>query len=120
MLVLQDYILCSKSYRRSEIYTAADLFVNPTREDTYPTVNMESLACGTPVVTFQTGGSPECIDPTCGSVVPCDDVNALEQEILRIAATNPYPASACLKKAKEFDMNERFEEYVKLYDEARK
>ena len=102
----------------AEIYTAADLFVNPTREDNYPTVNMESLACGTPVVTFQTGGSPECVDPTCGSVVPCDDIDALEQEILRIAATNPYPASACLKKAKEFDMNERFEEYVRLYTEV--
>lgn len=104
----------------AEIYTAADLFVNPTREDTYPTVNMESLACGTPVVTFQTGGSPEMVDPTCGSVVPCDDIDALEREILRIAATNPYPASACLKKAKEFDMNERFEEYVKLYTEVQK
>lgn len=101
----------------AEIYTAADLFVNPTREDTYPTVNMESLACGTPVVTFQTGGSPEMVDPTCGSVVPCDDIDALEQEILRIAEIKPYSFDACLNKAKEFDMNERFEEYVKLYDE---
>ena len=41
------------------IYTAADVFVNPTREDNYPTVNMEAEACGTPVVTFRTGGSPE-------------------------------------------------------------
>ena len=104
----------------AEIYTAADLFVNPTREDNYPTVNMESLACGTPVVTFRTGGSPEMVDPTCGSVVPCDDIDALEQEILRIAETRPYSTDACLNKAKEFDMNQRFEEYVKLYDEARK
>lgn len=104
----------------AEIYTAADLFVNPTREDTYPTVNMESLACGTPVVTFRTGGSPEMVDPTCGSVVPCDDINALEQEILRIAATRPYSTDACLNKAKEFDMNQRFEEYVKLYTEVQK
>jgi len=104
----------------AEIYTAADLFVNPTREDTYPTVNMESLACGTPVVTFQTGGSPECIDPACGSVVPCDDIDALEQEILRIAETKPYSLDACLNKAKEFDMNQRFEEYVKLYTEVQK
>ena len=104
----------------AEIYTAADLFVNPTREDNYPTVNMESLACGTPVVTFRTGGSPECIDPTCGSVVPCDDIDALEQEILRIAEIKPYSTDACLNKAKKFDMNQRFEEYVKLYDEARK
>lgn len=39
----------------AEIYTAADLFVNPTREENYPTVNMESIACGTPVLTFRTG-----------------------------------------------------------------
>lgn len=104
----------------SEIYTAADLFVNTTREDTYPTVNMESLACGTPVVTFQTGGSPECIDSTCGSVIPCDDIDALEQEIFRIAETKSYSPDACLNKAKEFDMNERFEEYVKLYTEVQK
>jgi glycosyltransferase involved in cell wall biosynthesis len=101
----------------AEIYTAADLFVNPTREEALGLVNIESLACGTPVVTFQTGGSPECVDPTCGSVVPCDDANALEQEILRIAETKPYSPDACLNKAKEFDMNERFEEYVRLYEE---
>ena len=53
----------------AEIYTAADLFVNPTREENYPTVNMESIACGTPVLTFRTGGSPEIVDETCGCVV---------------------------------------------------
>lgn len=48
--------------------------------------------------------------------VPCDDIDALEQEILCIAETKPYSLDACLNKAKEFDMNERFEEYVKLYE----
>ena len=43
----------------AEIYTAADVFFNPTYEDTYPTVNIEAIACGTPVVTYNTGGSPE-------------------------------------------------------------
>ena len=102
----------------AEIYTAADLFVNPTREDNYPTVNMESLACGTPVLTFRTGGSPECIDETCGSVVDCDDVDAMEKEIFRICTQRPYSLDACLNRAKEFDMNERFEEYVKLYEKT--
>lgn len=45
----------------AEIYTAADVFVNLTLEDTFPTTNLEALACGTPVITFNTGGSPECI-----------------------------------------------------------
>ena len=100
----------------AEIYTAADLFVNPTREDTYPTVNMESLACGTPVLTFRTGGSPEILDETCGSVVDCDDMETMEQEILRICTDRPYPQSACTHKALEFDRNERFKEYVELYE----
>lgn len=99
----------------AQLYSAADLFVNPTREDTYPTVNMESLACGTPVLTFRTGGSPEIIDETCGSVVDCDDVSALKEEIERICTTKPYSREACLKRAESFDMNRRYKEYVQLY-----
>ena len=100
----------------AQIYTAADLFVNPTREENYPTVNMESLACGTPVLTFRTGGSPEILDETCGAVVECDDVDAMEHQIRRICTDRPYPEAACLKKAREFDRNERFKEYLKLYE----
>lgn len=104
----------------AEIYTAADVFVNPTREDTYPTVNMEALACGTPVVTFKTGGSPEIFDETCGSVVPCDDIDAMEMEIRRICEEKPFSKESCLIRAKSFDMNQRFEEYVDLYKEFAK
>jgi glycosyltransferase involved in cell wall biosynthesis len=100
----------------AEIYSAADLFVNPTREDTYPTVNMEALSCGTPVLTFHTGGSPEMLDDFCGAVVPCGDVNAMEREILRICADMPYSEADCLRKAREFDQNDRFKEYVTLYE----
>lgn len=99
----------------AEIYTAADVFVNPTREENYPTVNMEAIACGTPVVTFRTGGSPEIPDETCGSVVDCDDIDAMESEIQRICEEKPYSVAACLKRAKSFDLNDRFEEYVELY-----
>lgn len=101
----------------AEIYTAADLFVNPTREENFPTVNMESLACGTPVLTFRTGGSPEIIDETCGSVVDCDDIDALESEIKRICTERPYSQDACLTRSKHFDMNERFQEYIRLYEQ---
>jgi putative colanic acid biosynthesis glycosyltransferase len=101
----------------AEIYTAADVFANPTREDNFPTVNMEALACGTPVVTFNTGGSPEVIDESCGSVVDCDDVHAFAKEIKRICEEKPFSQEACLKRAKNFDMNDKFIEYVKLYQE---
>lgn len=102
----------------AEIYTAADLFVNPTREEVLGLVNLESLACGTPVVTFQTGGSPECIDESCGSVVACDDLDTLEQEIIRICRDDPYSEESCLARAKSFDMNERFEEYMRVYADS--
>lgn len=45
----------------AQIYTAADVLFNPTREDNYPTINLEALSCGTPVVTYNTGGSPESV-----------------------------------------------------------
>ena len=99
----------------AEIYTAADVFVNPTREENYPTVNMEALACGTPVLTFRTGGSPEMLDETCGSVVDCEDVDAMEQEVIRICTDKPYSQQACLRKAQAFAQNQRFKEYVELY-----
>ncbi len=99
----------------AEIYTAADVFANPTREENYPTVNMESLACGTPVVTFRTGGSPEILDESCGSVVDCDDVDGMETEIRKICEEKPYSVEACLARAKNFNMDDKFGNYVDLY-----
>lgn len=40
-------------------YSCADVFLNLTYEDNYPTTNLEAIACGTPVITYNTGGSPE-------------------------------------------------------------
>ena len=99
----------------AKIYSDADVLVNPTREEVLGMTNIEANACGTPVVTFRTGGSPECIDETCGTVVECDDVVAMEKEILRICTERPYTQSACLKKASAFDQKERFKEYLELY-----
>ena len=100
----------------AEIYTASDLFVNPTREDTYPTVNMESIACGTPVLTFNTGGSPEIVSRESGTVVPCDDVEGIVREIERICTQKPYSEHECVKKAQTFDKWNKYSEYVDLYE----
>ena len=99
----------------AEIYSAADLVVNPTMEENYPTVNMESIACGTPVLTYNTGGSGEMVDETCGSVVPKGDFDALYQEILRISETKPYSREGCVEKAKQFSAEKKFKEYIELY-----
>ena len=59
----------------AKIYTAADVFVNPTHQDNYPTVNLEAAACGTPVVTYAVGGSPESAAPE--NVVKENDIRGL-------------------------------------------
>ncbi len=99
----------------AEIYTAADLFVNPTREDNFPTVNMEALACGTPVITFNTGGSPESLDETCGAVVEKDDYDALKRAVIKMTDKSLSMKAACIKRAIAFDKNEKFKEYVAEY-----
>lgn len=61
----------------AELYSAADVFVNPTLEDNYPTTNLEAISCGTPVVTYETGGSTESA-LMYGAVVPKNDIDKLE------------------------------------------
>lgn len=107
----------NNQHELAALYTFADVFVNPTREEVLGLTNIEANACGTPVVTFRTGGSPECIDETSGSIVECDDVDALEKEIIRICETHPYSQEDCIKRAKAFDQHDRFMEYVELYRE---
>lgn len=103
-----------------EIYTAADLFITPTREDNFPTVNIEALACGTPVLTYRTGGSPEIINEKCGSVVEKNDYEAFKNEIIRIEKERPYSKQDCIDRAKEFDMNKKFSEYTELFKQILK
>lgn len=97
-------------------YTAADCFVNPTLEDNMPMVNLEALACGTPVVTFATGGCPEAVDETCGIVVPQRDLNALCDAIEK-AASGVFTTEACIRRAQGFDSKKTFQAYLNLYKE---
>ncbi len=100
----------------AEIYTAADLFVIPTREENFPTVNLESLACGTPVLTFNTGGSPECINSTCGAVTRSNDLQSIEEEIIRIYNEKPFTEENCIQFSKSFKDEDKYYEYINLYD----
>ena len=64
----------------AEIYTTADMFVNPTYEDNYPTVNLEAEACGTRVITYDTGGCREGIKRDDSVVVTVGDIEAIKRE----------------------------------------
>ena len=56
------------------IYTAADVFFNPTYEDNYPTVNLEAEACGTRVITYDAGGARETIHSSTSQVIEVSDL----------------------------------------------
>lgn len=99
----------------AQIYTAADVFVNPTREETFPTTQLESLACGTPVIAFDTGGSPECLDGSCGAVVDRNDLSALEEKIRSLCREMPFGTEDCLRRAANFRQEEKFKAYLNLY-----
>lgn len=98
------------------LYTAADVFVNPTRQDTFPTVNLEALACGTSVVTFRTGGSPETVDETCGAVVDVNDVEALLREVVRACEERPFRSEDCVARAGQFERDRQFAQYLRFYE----
>lgn len=99
-------------------YSIADVFINPTYEDNFPTTNLEALACGTPVITYQTGGSPEAIDEHTGLVIPRGDVLALKEAILTIHSVGKlHFITACRERAvRLYNKQERFEEYIRLYE----
>ena len=86
----------------AEIYTAADVFVNATYNDNYPTVNLEAQACGTPVITYRTGGSVESVPAE--NVVEQGDLQGLKNKIL----ANDFACHPNLKMGK----NDMLKEYV--------
>lgn len=98
-------------------YTVADCFVNPTLEDNMPMVNLEALACGTPVAVFRTGGCPEAIDPSCGIVVEQGDVQAFCNAITELCAKKDSMGESCLHRAALFDCKRTFQSYLALYKE---
>ena len=107
-------------YELAMLYSLADVYVNPTYADMFPTVNLEALACGTPVITYRTGGSPEAIDEKTGVVVEQGDVNALADAIVRMKE-RPLASSDCRKRAEEkFDKDKCFERYISLYEKLLK
>lgn len=92
----------------AEIYTAADIFLNLTYEDNYPTVNLEAQACGTPVITYRTGGSVESVPEE--QVANQGDLKNVVELIVKYEGKKTSVQSF-------YDKNVAFEEYIELYEE---
>lgn len=102
-----------------ELFSSSDIFINLTLADTLPTVNMESISCGTPVITYDSCGSPELVDHgRTGFVIAKFDYESLikYKEILK---REKIFRTQCRNIAKErFDIEANFAEYIKLYKES--
>lgn len=102
----------------AELYSLADVFVNPTWQDNYPTVNLEAIACGTPVITYRTGGSVEAVTEHTGFIVEQGDIAGLLAAFrhVRRKGKNTY-RNACREYAlKHFRKEDRYADYLKLYE----
>lgn len=102
----------------AELYSYANVFLNPTWEDNFPTTNLESLACGTPVVTYKTGGSIESISPETGFIVEKGNIKGL-LSVIKIVQENGKEqySKLCRERAtKLYDKNDRYQDYINLYN----
>ena len=108
-----------KAYRElqrhvlSDIYSASDVFVNLTHADTLPTVNMESICSGTPVITFDCAGSPELVDSDSGIAVPEGDFEGIVNAIRYIK--DKGLSFDITEKQNKFDKNKNYSKYLKIY-----
>jgi glycosyltransferase involved in cell wall biosynthesis len=98
------------------IFNISQVFINLTYEDTFPTVNIESLATGTPVITYDSGGSPEILSSDSGYTVRKYNFNGVYEKVQLVKKnTKSFYYKACLEKAKDFSLTEHLDKYYNLY-----
>ena len=103
----------------SRIYSAADVFINPTYQDTLPTVNMEALASGTPVITYDTGGSGGIVNENTGFVVERGNINGLiyALKIVKSKGKKSYEQACRDFAVKFYNKDDKYKEYLYLYNQ---
>ena len=101
------------------LYSAASVFLNPTWQDNYPTVNLEAISCGTPVATYRTGGSVEAVAEGTGLVVEQGDVPGLLSAARALSDRGQaHNAQLCRAYAlRHFRKEDRYSDYISLYNE---
>lgn len=113
-----------KGYKRTrdlnqlvQLYSNTLCLINPTYSDNFPTVNLEALACGTPVITYNTGGSPEAIDKHTGFIVDKGDVSGIAKAVIEISNCDKIDISKkCRQRAEAlFDKKNVSLEYINLF-----
>ena len=94
-----------------EIYSAADVYVNTSVEETMGLTTVEALACGTPAVVYNATAVPEMVNEKCGKVVNAGDIDGL----IKAITTVDVRAEDCLLRAAEFEKDKQYNIYLNLY-----
>jgi len=102
----------------AELYSAADIVLNLSYEETFGLTTVEGFACGTPSIVYNATASPELIDKTTGFVVKPGDIEGIVDAIDQIKENGkPYYSDACVNRAHRFyKKEERYKEYINLYE----
>lgn len=95
-------------------YSSAYVYVNTSLQENFPTTNLEALACGTPVITFDSGGSGETITDENGSIVSKGDEKALENEIKKLDSRD-LKAEVIRSSVLKYDQRDAFDPYFLIY-----
>lgn len=99
-----------------DLYSSAHVLINPTLDDNFPSVNIESIACGTPVITYRTGGSPEIIDGKTGVVVDKGNYKAMAEVVNSLYRDYYFKPEDCVERSKRYSKEVMKKEYRKLYE----
>ena len=101
-----------------QYYCAADVFLQPSLEETFGKVTVEALSCGTPVVCYDSTANPELVGDGCGAVVPTGDDEGMLREARKILETGKTAYSqACRLLAQErFCIENAMKQYMILFD----
>lgn len=96
------------------LYSAADIVLNPSVEETFGLVTAEALSCGTPVIVQNATACPELVDESCGRIIEKNNYEQFKEAIINLENNLP-DAQACLTRATLFDKQTNYMKYIHLY-----
>ena len=107
------------------LYTVADIFINGSFEETFGLVTIEAMACGTPVIVYDSTACPEVVKPGTGYVVPVRNIEEIKKSILHYKSLSDERKISISRECTEyvlnnFDKRNKYDEYVDLYDKILK
>ena len=105
----------------ADLYSLADVFVNPSIQETFGKTTAEAISCGTPVVAFNSSATPEIIgeDGNCGILISINDVSFYADGIMQVIKKGKdFYIQQCRKRAKQlFNKEVNMTKYIDIFNQ---